>query len=65
MEAAIRAIGRDTAAADDALRRAGGRAGRRVVRRAAAPSRNPAASEAGLSPPPKLVRPGLIDRIPA
>jgi FO synthase len=24
---------------------------------------NPAASEAGLSPPPKLVRPGLIDRV--
>jgi FO synthase len=66
MEAAIRAIGRTPRQRTTLY---GEPAAERVAASFGAPPLsepvNPAASEAGLSPPPKLVRPGLIDRIPA
>jgi FO synthase len=66
MEAAIRAIGRTPRQRTTLY---GAPAADRVAASfGAAPLSepvNPAASEAGLSPPPQLVRPGLIDRVPA
>jgi FO synthase len=66
MEAAIRAIGRTPRQRTTLY---GEPPAERVAASFGAPPLsepvNPAASEAGLSPPPKLVRPGLIDRIPA
>jgi FO synthase len=66
MEAAIRAIGRTPRQRTTLY---GEPPAERVVASFGAPPLsepiNPAASEAGLSPPPKLVRPGLVDRIPA
>jgi FO synthase len=66
MEAAIRAIGRTprqrtTLYGDPPAERVAASFGARPLSEPV----NPAASEAGLSPPPKLVRPGLIDRVPA
>jgi FO synthase len=66
MEAAIRAIGRTPCQRTTLY---GEPPTERVAASFGAPPLsepvNPAASEAGLSPPPKLVRPGLIDRVPA
>jgi FO synthase len=66
MEAAIRAIGRTPRQRTTLY---GEPPAERVAASFGAPPLsepvNPAASEAGLSPPPKLVRPGLIDRVPA
>jgi FO synthase len=66
MEAAIRAIGRTPRQRTTLY---GEPPAERVAASFGAPPLtepvNPAASEAGLIPPPKLVRPGLIDRVPA
>ncbi|HKY12477.1 MAG TPA: 5-amino-6-(D-ribitylamino)uracil--L-tyrosine 4-hydroxyphenyl transferase CofH, partial [Gaiellaceae bacterium] len=66
MEAAIRAVGRTPCQRTTLY---GEPSAERVAASFGAPPLsepvNPAASEAGLSPPPKLVRPGLIDRVPA
>jgi FO synthase len=66
MEAAIRAIGRTPRQRTTLY---GEPPPERVAASFSAPPLsepvNPAASEAGLRPPPKLVRPGLVDRIPA
>jgi FO synthase len=66
MEAAIRAIGRTPRQRTTLY---GEPPAERVAASFGAPPLsepvNPAASEAGLRPPPRLVRPGLIDRVPA
>jgi FO synthase len=66
MEAAIRAIGRVPRQRTTLY---GEPPAERVAASFGAPALtepvNPHVSEAGLTPPPKLVRPGLIDRVPA